>query len=145
MLLDYNAICQILPHRYPFLMIDRVIDIQAPHSLRAIKNVTINENYFQGHFPSMPVMPGVLQIEAIAQAACILAHVIGEFDPKIHNAYLAGVSDAKFKKVIVPGDQLVIEVKTQGCVKSFHRFMGIITVNQQVACEATIMAAIRSF
>ena len=107
--LDINIIKTYIPHRFPFLLIDKVIDMQE-NVIKAIKNVTINEPFFQGHYPSMPIMPGVLQVEALAQAGAVLAyHQIGNVDDN-KQIYFASLDGIKFRKPVIPGDQLILEV-----------------------------------
>lgn len=107
---DAIRIMELLPHRYPFLLIDRITDCQPGESITALKNVTINEPYFQGHFPGRPVMPGVLIIEAMAQAGGVLSHVtVGDVKPK-PLYFLAGVNNTRFRQTVLPGDQLVVQV-----------------------------------
>jgi 3-hydroxyacyl-[acyl-carrier-protein] dehydratase len=135
--LDIQEISAILPHRYPMLMVDRVVDI-AEDSIVAIKNVSVNEPYFNGHFPGLPIMPGVLIIEAMAQAGGILigkAHA--DMARKI--MFLASVEEAKFRKPVVPGDQLRIEMKILRLKSSVAKMQGVATVGGQVAAEAILM------
>jgi 3-hydroxyacyl-[acyl-carrier-protein] dehydratase len=141
--LTYNAITEILPHRYPFLLVDRVVELEAGERVKAYKNLTANEPFFQGHFPGHPVMPGVLQIEALAQAAAVLARSFGEFDPATDIAYLMSIDDVKFRRMVVPGDRLDLEVKVERFKRKIVRVRGQATVDGERACEATITAAIR--
>src|SRR5215207_5096953 len=108
---DVSCILHLLPHRYPFLLVDRVIELEPNRRVRAIKNVTFNEPFFQGHFPDRPVMPGVLIIEAMAQAGGILAYKSSRSNKKNSIPYLAAIDHARFRRVVEPGDQLRIEVK----------------------------------
>ena len=140
--LDVNEIRKYLPHRYPFLLVDRVIECEPRKSLVAIKNVTINEPFFEGHFPHQPVMPGVLILEALAQASAILAST--EFDPDeidIDNRiYLfAGVDKARFKRPVVPGDQLRIETSITRRIRNMWKCDGRATVDGELACRAQVM------
>ena len=125
---DITEIFKALPHRYPFLLIDRVLDYEPGKSLRAMKNVTINEPFFPGHFPDHPVMPGVLILEALAQACGVLAHLSGGTSGGNPLYYLVKIDKARFTKVVVPGDQLVLEVHQ----KRMLRRMGL------YACEASV-------
>ena len=138
--LDIQEIKNLLPHRYPFLLVDRVTDSVVGESLTAIKNVTVNEPFFQGHFPHRPVMPGVLILEAMAQASAILA----SFDlDKIDNLnrlyYFVGIDKARFKRPVEPGDQLVFEVKIVRRIKNMWKCEGVATVDGDVAAKAELM------
>lgn len=133
---DVQQILERLPHRYPFLLVDRVLEFVPDKSLLALKNVTINEPFFTGHFPVKAVMPGVLIVEALAQAAAILASHHSEWDPTNSLFYLGSIENARFKKVVIPGDQLYLNVeflkrRTQVC-----KFKGIATVAGEVVCTA---------
>lgn len=134
---------KLLPHRYPFLLIDRVIDYVPSERLTAIKNVTINEPFFNGHFPGRPVMPGVLMIEAMAQAGGILyfqTH-IDRSTPDAGLMFLAGIDEARFKRVVEPGDQLRIEVAPLKIRGKIWRLKGEIFVEDKLACSAEILSA----
>ena len=133
--LDINGIMKLIPHRYPFLLIDRVIEAKRGYCV-AEKCVTINEPYFQGHFPGRPMMPGVLQIEAMAQAACVARIAEPESDGRM--GVFAAVEMAKFKRQVIPGDVLRIEVVEIARKSSFGKCHGKITVNGALACEATM-------
>ncbi len=148
MQLDIKQIMSVLPHRYPFLLIDRVVELVPGKTVRALKNVSINEGFFTGHFPEQPVMPGVLIIEALAQAAAILS-LVGDEGPENGQDgkslyYLAGVDDARFRKPVLPGDQLILEVDALRLGRSISRFDGRALVDGQVVAEAKLMCAIRS-
>lgn len=142
--IDVRTLQKLLPHRYPFLLIDRVVAYDdAAQTLTAIKNVTANEPFFQGHFPEFPVMPGVLIIEAMAQACgtlAILEHG-GRDDDEIY--FFVGIDNARFKRQVVPGDQLVFEVTLLANKRGMGKFKARATVDGQVACEADIMCAKR--
>lgn len=141
--IDVRTLQKLLPHRYPFLLIDRVVDYQAGQSLKAIKNVTINEPFFQGHFPGFPVMPGVLIIEAMAQACgtlAILSHG-GREDDEIY--FFVGIDNARFKRQVVPGDQLEFEVELLTSKRGIGKFKAVTKVDGQIAAEADIMCARR--
>lgn len=141
-MMNIQEIIKYLPHRYPFLLIDRVIDVQAGKSLTAIKNISVNEAYFNGHFPNNPVMPGVLILEALAQASCILANKSVDTNANGSSLYLfAGIDNARFKRVIEPGDQLRLEVQLNRQKQSIWKFTGIATVDGEVACEADLICA----
>lgn len=131
-----------LPHRYPFLLVDRVLTCVPNQSIIAIKNVSVNEPHFTGHFPQSPVMPGVLQIEALAQAAGILIYKTLDQLPNNENwFFLAGVDDARFKKIVEPGDQLRLEVEILKVRRDLWKFKGTATVDGELACSAEIMTA----
>ena len=135
-----EQILGLLPHRYPFLLIDRVLEVSADR-VRALKNVTFNEPYFQGHFPGAPVMPGVLQIEAMAQAGGILAVRTVEFDPATHVMLFMAIDAVKFRKAVIPGDQLMIEVVPIRKGKIF-KMKGEIKVDGQVVSSAEFLAGL---
>ena len=141
--LDIRTLQKLLPHRYPFLLIDRVLDFEISKNLTAIKNVTVNEPFFQGHFPDFPVMPGVLIIEAMAQAAGTLAIVShgGRQDDEIY--FFVGIDKARFKRQVIPGDQLVFEVELVQSKRGIGKFKAVAKVDGQVAAEAEIMCAKR--
>jgi 3-hydroxyacyl-[acyl-carrier-protein] dehydratase len=135
-----EQILGLLPHRYPFLLIDRVLEVGGDR-VRALKNVTFNEPYFQGHFPGAPVMPGVLQIEAMAQAGGILAVQTVAFDPATHVMMFMAIDAVKFRKAVVPGDQLIIEVVPLRKGKIF-KMKGEIQVDGQVVSSAEFLAGL---
>jgi beta-hydroxyacyl-ACP dehydratase FabZ len=135
-----EQILGLLPHRYPFLLIDRVLEV-TDERVRALKNVTYNEPYFQGHFPGAPVMPGVLQIEAMAQAGGILALRTIQFDPATHVMLFMAIDAVKFRKAVVPGDQLIIDVVPLRKGKIF-KMKGEIQVDGQVVSSAEFLAGL---
>lgn len=142
--LDIHQILALLPHRYPFLMIDRVHEVEAHKYVKATKNVTINEPYFVGHFPVRPVMPGVLIIEALAQAAAVLAfETTGSVAGDDRVVYLVGIDNARFKRPVEPGDQLVLEAWLERLKAGVHRYRTQATVDGQIAAEAVIMCTER--
>lgn len=140
--LSIQEIMLYLPHRYPFLMIDKVIDYNET-GLQAIKNVTVNESYFTGHFPDNPVMPGVMIVEAIAQAGAILAYLKAHSTPKEDIFYLAGVDNAKFKQMVVPGDQLHLDVQVMGHKSHFWKMRGEAKVEGKLVCSVELLSAMR--
>lgn len=142
-ILEIQEIMALLPHRYPFLMIDRVLDYTPGESLTAIKNVTINEPIFTGHFPSMPIFPGVLILEAMAQATGILGFKTVTERSENELYLFAAIDEARFKKPVVPGDQLVLEVKFLKERRNLWKFYGEAKVDGQVVCTAELMCARR--
>lgn len=129
-----------LPHRYPFLLVDRVLDIQDNQSITAYKNVSFNEPFFMGHFPDKPVMPGVLMIEAMAQCSGVLIlHSLGLQPSRDNLYYLAGVDDARFKRVVEPGDQLMMSIEVVKARTLLWKFRGEARVNDELACSAEFM------
>ena len=144
-MLDIHQILKQLPHRYPFLLVDRVLEVEKGKRIRALKNVTINEPFFTGHFPHRPVMPGVLILEAMAQAAALLAFdTLGVTPDDKTVYYFAGIDGARFKRPVEPGDQLVMDV-TLGRMKSgIFKFKGTTRVGEDIACEAELMCTMRT-
>jgi 3-hydroxyacyl-[acyl-carrier-protein] dehydratase len=143
--MDINEVLKYLPHRYPFLLIDRVLACEPGKRITALKNVTINEPFFVGHFPYHPIMPGVLIIEALAQAAAILSfrtmnHTV---DDKVVY-YFVGIDNARFKRPVKPGDALALEVELKRHTRNIWMFSGTARVNDAVATEADLMCTIRS-
>ncbi len=142
---DVRRILGLLPHRYPFLLVDRVESFEVGKRLTAIKNVTINEPFFQGHFPGHPVMPGVLIIEALAQASGLLVQLSTEVDPNQHPLfYLVKVDKARFSRIVGPGDQLTLEVEQKRMIRRMGQFWCRATVNGEAAAEAEILCAERN-
>ena len=139
--IEAKTLQTLLPHRYPFLLLDRVTAFEANQTLTAIKNVTMNEPFFQGHFPGFPVMPGVLITEALAQACGTLAILSegGRNDKEIY--FIAGIDNARFKRQVIPGDQLVFEVELLQSKRGIGKFKAVAKVDGQVAAEAEIMCA----
>ena len=142
--LDIHQILKQLPHRYPILLVDRVIDLELGKSIRAIKNVTINEPFFTGHFPHRPVMPGVLMLEAMAQAAALLSFATQGVTPDDKTVYyFAGIDGARFKRPVEPGDQLVMDVTLERAKAGIYKFKGTTRVGEEIACEAELMCTMR--
>ncbi len=142
--MDIHEILKYLPHRPPFLLIDRVIEMKEGESLTALKNVTMNEAYFVGHFPHRPVMPGVLILEALAQAAAVLAYKSSNSLPSEGPLFLfAGIDHARFKRVVEPGDQLYLEVKLLRAKKDIWKLETAARVGDELACTAELLSARR--
>ncbi len=139
-MMNIKEIQKLLPHRYPFLLVDRIIEIQPGVKAVGIKNVTVNEGFFQGHFPEQPIMPGVLIIEAMAQVAGILAFRSGASDGK--SVYFMSIEKAKFRKPVVPGDQLRLEVNILQQRGNVWKFAGNALVDEKVAAEAEFTAMV---
>ena len=141
--MDILEIMSLLPHRYPFLLIDRVVEMERKQRIVAIKNVTINEPHFQGHFPDYPIMPGVLQVEAMAQAGGAL--LLGEYSAEERADKLmvfTGIENARFRRPVVPGDQLRIEVTVLQWRSRAVKMLGNITVDGKLVCDATVMCQV---
>lgn len=140
-ILDSLAIQAILPHRYPFLLVDKIIEIEPRVKIVGIKQVTINEYFFQGHFPEAPVMPGVLIIEALAQCGAILA--LREFEDRAKKIpFFSGIDKARFRRPVVPGDTLTLEVTALRIGSRVQKMLGLAKVDGQLAAEAEIMSVI---
>lgn len=143
--LDITEIKQYLPHRYPLLLVDRVLDWEAGKKITAIKNVTINEEFFNGHFPHKPVMPGVLMIEALAQTAALLSFLSAGIKPDDSTVvYFLGIDGARFKRPVVPGDQLKMEAEVVRHARGIWKYKVVASVDGQVAVEAELMCTMRS-
>ena len=143
-MIDINKIMAPLPHRYPFLLVDRVVEMELGKSIHAYKNVTINEPFFVGHFPHHPVMPGVLIMEALAQAAGILSFKSMDEKPSPDTVfYFAGIDEARFKRPVLPGDQLHLHVQIERQMRGVWKFKGEARVDGQLAAEAKLMCAKR--
>lgn len=141
-IIDIEKIKDIIPHRYPFLLLDRVVEVKEPDFIRGYKNVTINEPFFQGHFPGNAVFPGVLQLEAMAQLGAVL--ILKRFPPDKRMAYFTGIDKAKFKRMVKPGDRLDMEIRI---IRERHPFVvmeGIASVDGEMASRAELMCALAS-
>jgi 3-hydroxyacyl-[acyl-carrier-protein] dehydratase len=139
-MLTTQEIMAIIPHRYPFLLIDRIVELEPGQRAVGEKLVSINEPFFQGHFPGYPLMPGVLQIEALAQTGCVAALSLPEYKHKL--AVFAGMDSVRFKRQVVPGDTLRLEVQLDRLRRNIGRGKGVATVGGQVACEAELLFAL---
>ena len=141
---DIQQIQKLLPHRYPFLLVDRVVEFVKGERILAFKNVSFNEPYFTGHFPQKPIMPGVLILEALAQAAGILA--FGTLDVQAEDDsvyYLVGVDGARFKRPVEPGDQLMLDVRLSRHMRNIYKFQAVARVGEEMAAEAELMCTER--
>lgn len=144
-MMDIHQILKQLPHRYPFLLVDRVLELEKGKRIKALKNVTINEPFFTGHFPHRPVMPGVLMLEALAQAAALLAFdTMGEAPDSKSVYYFAGIDGARFKRPVEPGDQLTLEVSLDRMKAGIFKFGARAKVGEETAVEAELMCTMRT-
>lgn len=142
--MDINEIIEYLPHRYPFLLVDRVLEFEKDVRILALKNVTMNEPFFPGHFPHHPVMPGVLIIEAMAQAAAILSFKSREVKPGPDDIVLfAGIDGVRFKRPVVPGDQLLFDMSITQSKRNIYKYHGVARVGDEVVTEASLMCAVK--
>lgn len=142
--IDINEIKKYIPHRYPFLLVDRILELEEGKRVVGLKNVTVNEPFFPGHFPHSPVMPGVLIIEALAQAAAVLAFKTeGTLPDENSMVYFASVDKVRFKRPVVPGDQLILEAEIVRTIRNIWKFKAIARVDGEVATEAEFMCAIK--
>lgn len=139
--LKIEDIKKLIPHRYPFLLVDRVLEVEEGRIL-SLKNVSVNEEFFNGHFPERPMMPGVMQVEAMAQSGCIMLMHSHIDDPEDSLVVFTGINKAKFRKSVVPGDQLVMEVELVNQRRNFITMKGTATVDDEVVCELEASAAI---
>ena len=138
---DINKVMEYLPHRYPFLMVDRVIEVTKGESLSALKNVSVNEPFFQGHFPQLPIMPGVLVLEALAQATGLLAFSSGMVDHEKKVYMLVGIDKARFRGQVLPGDQLILNVRLKRSKRTIGVFECTALVDGVVVAEAEMMCS----
>ncbi|HVJ59324.1 MAG TPA: 3-hydroxyacyl-ACP dehydratase FabZ [Burkholderiaceae bacterium] len=144
-MMDIHQILEKLPHRYPFLLVDRVLEVEPGKRIRALKNVSINEPYFMGHFPHRPVMPGVLMLEALAQAAALLSFADRNLQSDKNSViYFVGIDGARFKRPVEPGDQLLLEVTADRAKAGIYKFGARALVGEELACEAQLMCTMRS-
>ena len=144
-MMDIHQILEKLPHRYPFLLVDRVLEIEPGKRIRALKNVSINEPYFMGHFPHRPVMPGVLMLEALAQAAALRSFADSNLQSDTNSViYFVGIDGARFKRPVEPGDQLLLEVTADRAKAGIYKFGARALVGEELACEAQLMCTMRS-
>ena len=142
--MDIHEILRRLPHRYPFLLVDRVLELEKGKQIKAVKNVSANEPYFVGHFPHRPVMPGVMMLEALAQASAILAFDEAGVMPDANNVfYFVGIDGARFKRPVVPGDQLRLEVELLATKRGLFKYAAVAKVDGQVASEAELLCTER--
>lgn len=142
--LDIREVLKHLPHRYPFMLVDRVLKCVPGESLVALKNVSFNEPFFQGHFPDRPIMPGVLIIEALAQATGILAFITTNSRPTERSLYyFVGIDNARFKQPVIPGDQLILEVEVTRVIKTVWKFHAVAKVSDKIVASADLMCAER--
>lgn len=139
--LKIEDIKKLIPHRYPFLLVDRVLEVEEGRIL-SLKNVSVNEEFFNGHFPDRPMMPGVMQVEAMAQSGCIMLMHSHIDDPEESLIVFTGINKAKFRKSVVPGDQLIMEVKLVNQRRNFITMEGTAKVDEDVVCELEASAAI---
>lgn len=142
---DINKIMQLLPHRYPFSLVDRILEVEPRQKIIALKNVSINEPFFQGHFPGRPVMPGVLIIEALAQAGGLLAALEIDTEQSLKSVFLMGLDKVRFRRPVIPGDQLLLHVTFLRRRLNAIKMSGRALVDDQVAAEAELMASLGEF
>ena len=142
--MDIQRILAKLPHRYPFLLVDRVLELERNVRIKALKNVTINEHFFSGHFPARPVMPGVLMLEALAQAAALLSFESADTEPDENTVvYFAGIDGARFKRPVGPGDQLILEATLDRAKAGIYKYKTRASVDGHTAVEAELMCTVR--
>ncbi len=141
--LDIHKILTLLPHRYPILLVDRVLELEPHKSIKALKNVSINEPYFMGHFPQRPVMPGVLILEALAQTAALLTFAEEPHDAETTLYYFVGIDGARFKRVVEPGDQLILNVAFERYMRGIWKFKARAEVDGVTAAEAELMCTVK--
>jgi 3-hydroxyacyl-[acyl-carrier-protein] dehydratase len=143
--MDIHEILEHLPHRYPFVLVDRVLSLELGKEIVAVKNVSVNEPYFPGHFPYHPVMPGVLIVEAMAQAAALLSFKTMGTKPSSDSVYyFAGIDNARFKKPVSPGDQIILHVKIDRILKGIWKYNAVAKVDDEVVAEASMMCILKA-
>ncbi|OGB00006.1 MAG: 3-hydroxyacyl-[acyl-carrier-protein] dehydratase FabZ [Burkholderiales bacterium RIFCSPHIGHO2_12_FULL_69_20] len=143
-MLDIHRILKLLPHRYPILLVDRVLELEKNLRIKALKNVTINEPFFMGHFPHRPVMPGVLMLEALAQTAALLSfESMGQEPDESTVVYFVGIDGARFKRVVEPGDQLILEASLERAKAGIYKYKTRASVGGETAVEAELMCTMR--
>lgn len=144
-MMDIHQILKQLPHRYPILLVDRVLEFEKGQRIRTLKNVTVNEPQFTGHFPNRPVFPGVYMLEAMAQSAALLSFATMDVTPDDNTVYyFAGIDGARFKRPVEPGDQLVMDVALDRAKAGIYKFKGVARVDGEVVCEAALMCTMRT-
>ncbi|MDH5823400.1 3-hydroxyacyl-ACP dehydratase FabZ [Luteimonas sp. RD2P54] len=142
--IGFQGIQELLPHRYPFLLVDRVVEFECDRRVRCYKHVSANEHFFQGHFPGNPVMPGVLVIEALAQAGGVLSHLSKKVDCTGRISYLVKVDKARFSRMVVPGDRLDLDVEIRRAIRNMTLYAGTASVNgEEVACAEILCAEVQ--
>ena len=142
--MNIHEILEHLPHRYPFILVDKVLSLDLGKEITAVKNVTVNEPFFPGHFPYHPVMPGVLIVEAMAQAAALLSFKTMDTKPNEDSVYyFAGIDNARFKKPVGPGDQIILNVKIDRILKGIWKYKGVATVDNNIVAEASMMCILK--
>jgi 3-hydroxyacyl-[acyl-carrier-protein] dehydratase len=142
MVMDVMEIMKIIPHRYPFLLVDKIVEFEPKKRIVGIKNVTMNEPFFQGHFPGHPIMPGVLLVEAMAQVGCVLMFKSFDIDPEEYVIYFMGIDKARFRKPVRPGDTVKFILEPTTIKKKLSKMLGKAFVGEDLVCEAEIMAMI---
>ena len=144
-MMDIHQILKLLPHRYPILLVDRVLEIEKGKRIKALKNVSINEPFFMGHFPKYPVMPGVLMLEAMAQTAALLAfHALDVMPDENTVYYFAGIDNARFKRPVSPGDQVIMDVTLDRTKAGILKFSATSSVDNHIVCQAGLMCTMRT-
>lgn len=142
--MNIHKVMELLPHRFPFLLVDRVLSLEPGASVEVLKNVTVNEPCFQGHFPEYPVYPGVLLLESMAQTMAFITYTEAGFERKPEQIYFfVGIDKARFKRQVIPGDQVIIETRLIKCSQGVAKFESIAYVDGEIACKAELMGALR--